>query len=187
MLAALREGMERHDIHNVEVREARFPLPPDDAEPLSADVALIAHVGYDVAPIGPFLDAMEAAARRRCVAVLMERAPASYAAPFWPLIHGVERVALPACPDLVELLRARGARPRVRRLSQPSRRWPDEETLLAQLRHQLWIPADGEAHGRLVAAVREMAISDADGLGLPLPPAWIGVVDWPPQAGAGAP
>ena len=94
-----------------------------------ADVALIAHVGYDVEAIVPFLDAMEAAARRLCLAVLMEESPASVAAPFWPLVHGEARVPLPALPQLVELLAARGSRPRVAHVTGERRRWADRDEL----------------------------------------------------------
>lgn len=179
MLAALRDGMATHGIENVDVMELRWPPAVDDPHP-SADVALIAHVGYDIAPIGPFLDAMEVAARDRCVAILRERWPASHAAPFWPIIHGVERVPLPACIDLVALLEARGAEPHVRRVPEPERRWEDEATLVAQLRHQLWIPDEGPDNERLLAAVREMAVHDETGIGLPAEPTWIGVVEWRP-------
>ena len=56
MTANLRCAMDAHDIHNVVIVEVRWP--PAVQIP-AADVALIAHVGYDVEPIGPFLDAME--------------------------------------------------------------------------------------------------------------------------------
>ena len=86
--------------------------PPDGPNrDFGADVGLIAHVGYDIEEIGPFLDALEAASRRLCVALLMERAPAAAADPFWPPVHGEERVALPALLDAVELLTARGTEP----------------------------------------------------------------------------
>lgn len=185
MLGQLRLGMTEHGIANVEIHEGRWPLDTEGIGEVRADVSFIAHVGYDVEPIGPFLDAMEVAAERLCVAILLERAPASYAWPFWPLIHGVERVPLPAAPDLVALLEARGARPKVRRVMEPPRRWPDEETLLTQLRQQLWIPTEGTEHERLVASVRETATHDADGIGLPQPDAWIGVITWRPGVSSG--
>lgn len=181
MLAALRDGMAEHGIANIDVHEGRWPIANEGADgELHADVALIAHVGYDIEPISPFLDAMEAAAGRLCVAVMLEHAPSSYAWPFWPLIHGVERVPLPAASDLVALLEARGEHPEIRLVPQPVRRWPDEESLLVQLRQQLWIPADGGENQRLVEAVREMATRDDDGITLPLPDASIGVITWQP-------
>src|SRR5207247_1736522 len=72
MLAGLRAGMAEHGIDNIRVVEGRWPLPPADsgAPPadIAADVALIAHVGYDVEAIGPFLDARQAALRGRPMA-----------------------------------------------------------------------------------------------------------------------
>ncbi len=110
MRAALGPGSAEHGIRNVRV-VAGTAGRPARARPAAGrcDVALIAHVGYDIEAIGPFLDAMEAATRDRCVAVLTDRSPASVADPFWPLVHGEERVPLPALPELVELLR--GPRP----------------------------------------------------------------------------
>ena len=92
-------------------------------------MGLIAHVGYDVEEIGPFLDALEAASRRLCVALLMERAPASAADPFWPPVHGEERVPLPALPDALELLTARGRNPTEMRISIEPRRFESREAL----------------------------------------------------------
>src|SRR4029079_18696050 len=109
MLEFLAEMAENYAIRNVRVIEARWPPAESRAlADLESDVALIAHVGYDIEAIGPFLDALEAAADRLCVAVLMTRAPASAADPFWPPVHGEDRIALPALPDLLELLAAPG-------------------------------------------------------------------------------
>jgi SAM-dependent methyltransferase len=177
MRANLRSAMDANEIRNVTVIDSRWP--PSEAIS-SADVALIAHVGYDVEPITPFLDAMEAAVSRCCVAVLMDEAPASYAHPFWPLIHGMERDALPALGDLVALVEARGARAHVRRIPRPPRTWTDSETLVAMLRHQLWIPEGGPKDSLLRDAVAARAIAGPDGLRLPEADAWIGVVDWIP-------
>ena len=110
MLEGLEELAEDHAIENVRTIEGRWP-PADAgaAGAFDADVALIAHVGYDIEAIGPFLDALEAAAGRLCVAVLMERVPASAAAdPFWPL--GPRRDARPAARPSGRPRVARGAR-----------------------------------------------------------------------------
>lgn len=69
MLDALRDGMERHGIRNIRPIHARWPMDPRAGAAPRADVALIAHLGYDVEAIGAFLDAMEVAAGRLCVAV----------------------------------------------------------------------------------------------------------------------
>ena len=173
MLAALREAMAEFGIANIRPIEARWPLDP--AEPGNAaalaelgplpvaDMALIAHVGYDVEAIGPFLDAMEAAARRTCVAVLMERSPGSMAAPFWLDVHGEGRVALPALPDLIELLVARGKPPEVRIVESERRRWTNRGELETFLRHQTWTVPGSERDGRLQAAIDRRATLGPDG------------------------
>ena len=81
MLGALREGLAQHEIANLRVIEGRWPLDTGILPMPAVDVALIAHVGYDIEAIGPFVEAMEGAARRLCVAVMMERTPASAGCP----------------------------------------------------------------------------------------------------------
>jgi molybdenum cofactor cytidylyltransferase len=184
MLAALAEGKSAHGIANVRTVEGRWPadaalrarLGPDPV----ADVALIAHVGYDIEAIVPFLEAMETAARRGCVAVLMDKAPASAAAAFWPPVHGETRVPLPALPQLTELLAARGRPPNVLRVTGERRRWADRDELLTFLRRQLWTAPGSAADGRLLAAVGDLAAAAADGSVsvAGAEPLDIGVVHW---------
>ncbi len=127
MLGALRELASEHGIANVRVVEVRWP--PDDVTPFRSDVALLAHVGYDIEAIGPFLEAMEAATSRSCVAILMERQPSSIADVCWPPVHDEARVALPALPEFLELLRALGRDPAVERLDRAPRRFADRAEL----------------------------------------------------------
>jgi len=160
MLAGLRTGMAEHGIDNVRVVEGRWPLP---AAAASADVALIAHVGYDVERIGPFLDAMEAAAGRLCVAVMTDRTPASLAEEYWPIVHGEARIPLPAMPDFVDLLRARGRRPDVRTVDRMERSFGSPDEALASLRRQTWVAPDGPKDRRLQAALRDRLAARPDG------------------------
>ena len=76
MLGILKQTAGEFGVDGVEVREGRWPL----LDPPQGDVAFISHVSYDIAEIGPFLDAMETSARRLCVAVLLSEAPATQAA-----------------------------------------------------------------------------------------------------------
>src|SRR4051794_3429868 len=112
MLAALREDAAAEGLGNIDVIEGRWPLPVDAAAP-TADVALMAHVGCDIADIGPFLDAFESSARRLCLAVMGESAMTTVATMFWNDIHGEPRVRLPALPEFVALLFARGRIPEI--------------------------------------------------------------------------
>ena len=180
MLGALRELASEHGIANVRVVQARWP--PDDLASFRSDVALLAHVGYDIEAIGPFLESMEAAVSRLCVAILMERQPSSIADVCWPPVHGEARIALPALPEFLELLRARGRDPSVVRLDREPRRFADRSELEGFLRRQLWIEPGSEADARFTAALDELIDVDGEGrVGLldqrPLP---IGIVTWSP-------
>lgn len=185
MLEALADMAEEHGIRNVRPVEARWP--PEDstsgasAGPFSADAALIAHVAYDVAAIGPFLDALEAAARRLCVAVLMEHVPASAADPFWPAVHGEAREKLPALPEFVDLLRSRGRTPQVERVWSEARRFESREAVAGFVRRQLWIDPDGPKELRFQAALDALALQEDGGWAIRGRPANdIGVVTWRP-------
>jgi SAM-dependent methyltransferase len=189
MLGALRDQMAEFDIPNIRPIEGRWP--PDAVLEATlgpspvAEVALIAHVGYDVEAIAPFVDAMEGAARRLCVAVLMERQPASVADPFWPPVHGEARAALPALPDFVELLGERGRDPEVTVVQREPRTFEARSELEGFLRRQLWIADGGEKERRYRAALEDLVVERDGGFGLrdqePMP---VGVAVWRPRTGA---
>jgi hypothetical protein len=183
MLESLREIAEDYAIENVRTVEARWPpADPATATAFEADAALIAHVGYDVEAIGPFFDALEAAAARQCVAVLMERVPASAADPFWPPVHGETRVALPALPDVLELLVARGRRPEVQRTAVEPRKFASRDALAGFVRRQLWIDTGGAKEARFQKALDTLAVPDGDGWGIAgRGTSEVGVVTWAPR------
>jgi SAM-dependent methyltransferase len=191
MRRALRAGIAEHDIPNLRVVAAGWPAAVDElGSPPVADTALIAHVGYDIEDIGPFLDAMEAAARRRCVALLNDTSPASVADPFWPLIHGEARVPLPALPELLELLRARGREPRVRKVERSPRTFDSVPALVGFLRRQLFIAEDGEKDLHFRSILPERIMRSGGGWTLAdRPPGSLGVATWdvdpgdPPRSG----
>lgn len=180
MLRTLRELAAEHEIGNVRPIEARWPIASGEAP--SADVALIAHVGYDIESIRPFLDALESAAGRLCVAVLMERPPAALAERLWPPVHGEARVQLPALDAFVSLLRARGRTPEVRRLPlrTAGRSWPELE---AFARRQTWVAPGSDKERRLLEVLGALAVEVPDGgWTIPQPASHVGVVSWEPPA-----
>jgi hypothetical protein len=165
MRGVLRAGLEQHGIANVEIVPSRWPL---EAAP-AADVALIAHLGYDVEEIGPFLDAMEAAARRLCVAVLTTPSPPHPAEPFWPPVHGEARVPL---PSLAEFL--------VRLLEREPLAHAAADGPLGWLYQQLFVGPE-TAKGRKLAALAREAITERAGRwALSWDPVSLGIVTWIP-------
>ncbi len=181
MRRALRTGIDEHGLENVRVVPGSWPEALGELGTLpAADVAFIAHVGYDIEAIGPFLDAMEAAAGERCVAVLTDRSPGAVADPFWPVVHGEPRVPLPALPDLIALLAARGRQTEVVRVVRSTRSFDSVDALTAFLRRQLFIAEGGEkdVHFRAILpdriVRRDGAWTLAEG-----PTGSVGVVTWP--------
>jgi SAM-dependent methyltransferase len=183
MRRALRTGLDEHGIHNVRVVAGAWPDALEELGPLPAvDTALIAHVAYDIEPIGAFLDAMEAAARERCVAMLTDRSPASVADAFWPLVHGEERVPLPALPELVELLEARGRTVEVQTLERSPRTFDSVPALTSFLRRQLFIAEGGDKDVHFRAILPDHIARREDG-GWTLadrPTGALGLVTWSP-------
>ena len=183
MRNALRTGKEEHGLENVRIVAGAWPAALETlGDPPVAEVSFIAHVGYDIEEIGPFIDAMERAASRLCVAMLTDQSPASVADPFWPIVHGMERVPLPALPDLVELLRARGRSTEIRRVERAPRTFDSFDGLATFVRRQLWIAEDGEKEERFRSALVGMARErDDDGWTLASPPVGsIGILTWSP-------
>jgi hypothetical protein len=111
----------------------------------------------------------------------MERQPSSIADPFWPIVHGEERVPLPALREFLVVLMARG-RPFEVRLSERSpRAFESLDQAAGFLRRQLWIEEGGEKDRRFVAALHERLAERDGGVILrdqrALP---IGLVSWQP-------
>jgi len=185
MRNALRTGKAEHGLDNVRIVAGTWPAALAElGEAPVAEVALVAHVGYDIEDIGPFVDGIEQAAGRLCVAMLTDQSPASVADPFWPIVHGMDRVPLPALPELAELLRARGRSIEIRRAERAPRTFDSFDGLATFVRRQLWITEDGEKHRRFRGALAEMARErDDDGWTLATPPVGsIGILTWTPPA-----
>ena len=180
MRRTLRTGMAEHGIDNVRVVAGTWPEAADQLGELPAvDSSLIAHVSYDIEPIGAFLDMMEAATRTRCVAMLTDRSPASVADPFWPLVHGEARISLPALPEFVELLRARGRDPLVEIVERSPRTFDSVPAITAFLRRQLFIAEGGEKDTHFRAILPERIANRDGGWTLAERPAGsLGIVTW---------
>jgi SAM-dependent methyltransferase len=186
MLEVLREGAAAHGIPNVRVLAGRWPESAGEAG--RADISLMAHVGYDIEHVGPFLDAMEAATVRLCVAVMGEGAMTTAAALFWQPVHGEPRVALPALPELLAVLVARGRLPEVAIVPRQAPTFESLDDLLTMVRRQLWVRPGSPRDERLVALAREVAERLPDGTWrLESGSTRIGIVTWSPLDGEADP
>lgn len=174
MLAALAEDAGAFGIENVRVIKARWPMP----DPPAGDVGLMAHVGYDIVEIGPFLDQLEAQSARLCVAVMGESAMTTVATLFWREIHGEPRVRLPALPELLELLTTRGARPIVRLVDRSPPTFASLGEALAMARRQLWL-REGSGKDALLSQLVSKTVTERESrFAFEWKPTKIGIVTW---------
>jgi SAM-dependent methyltransferase len=179
MLATLAADAAAFGISNVRVTEARWPIPTGDAP--MGDVGLMAHVGYDIAEIGPFLDAFEACSRRLCVAAMGESAMTTVATLFWERVHGEPRVRLPALPELLALLRARGRVPATTLVDRSPPTFASLDEAHAMARRQLWL-REGSDKDVLLGSLVEAAVTERDSrYAFEWTPTKIGIVTWTPR------
>jgi len=177
MRGVLQTGMAEHGISNIELVAERWPM----RNAPTADVALMAHIGYDLEEIGPFLDAVEASARRLCVAVLVTPSPPSPAEPFWPPIHGEARVSLPGLTEFLHLLLARGRLFELRLCARDPLAHADRDGPLRWLYQQLFVAPDTTKGQRLAALAREAITSRNGRWALSWSPVPVGIVSWRPR------
>jgi hypothetical protein len=109
----------------------------------------------------------------------MERQPSSVADPFWPIVHGEERVPLPALREFLVVLMALGRTFELRVHARPPRAFTDRDEAVGFLRRQLWIEEGGAKDRVFVEAVRERLVEQDGAFVLrdqrPLP---TGLVSW---------
>ena len=177
MRGVLQTGMAEHGISNIELVAERWPM----RNAPTGDAALMAHIGYDLEEIGPFLDAVEASARRLCVAVLVTPSPPSPAEPFWPPIHGEARVSLPGLTEFLHLLLARGRLFELRLCARDPLAHADRDGPLRWLYQQLFVAPDTTKGQRLAALAREAITSRNGRWALSWSPVPVGLVSWRPR------
>lgn len=177
MREVLRRAMAEYHIGNVRILPARWPVE----SPVMADAALIAHVGYDIEDLGPFIDAMERSARRLCVAVLLARAPSSTLDMLWPDVHGEERSPLPALLEFIQVLLARGRLFELRLAGRAPQSYSSVEQALTLARRQTWVAPASEKDHRLAQAVAAHLVERDGRYAFRWEPSPVGVVTWDPH------
>lgn len=153
---------------------------PDGGWRLDADVSLAAHACYDIAEIGPFLDAMERHTRRLCIAMFGQFARGASLAELFAAVHGEPLKTLPALKEFVALLGARDRRYEVRTVGTGAAfELTEREEAFELARRMLWL-APGSAKERRMRELMEEWWGRPEGIALPAFRRFIGVVSWEP-------
>jgi SAM-dependent methyltransferase len=122
----------------VRVIPERWP----EAEVPACDIAIAAHVLYGVQEIGPFLERMDAVARRACFMLLAIQHPSSFVSPFWERLHGAPRLPLPGALECLNALYQLGIAAQMSLVPVTNRfSYADQHEALADLRWRLRVPA----------------------------------------------
>jgi SAM-dependent methyltransferase len=156
MAAGLKSEAERLGVALEVVEDA---WPDAAAAVVCHDVALSANVVYGVSRIAPFLEALNARARRGVVVELSPRHPWCGLAPYFRALHDLERPEGPGVEMFVEVVaETLGRTPHVEVWSRPGvMRFADLQELLDLYRRRLVLPVErtGELADLLAPEIRE--------------------------------
>jgi hypothetical protein len=100
---------------------------------------------------------------------------------YWERIHGEPRVPLPALPELVTLLLARGRLPEIRLVDRGPPTHAHRDDLHDRARRQLWLRPGSDRDRRLGELLAVDAVEVDGALALPEDRARIGIVTWAPS------
>lgn len=106
--AMLAELASRAHALGVPTETIRGRWPEVAARAPVADVALAAHVVYNVPGLADFLTGLTAHARRRVVLELTDRHPMSWLNPLWQHFHGITRPERPTAHDVIAVAEGLG-------------------------------------------------------------------------------
>jgi len=165
---AMRAELERlvgeEGLTNVRVIAAPWPLE----EAIEADVVLSAHVLYGLREVGPFLEALNSAARRLCALYLGLRHPSWALAPFWERMHGERRLPLPAALEALAACHQLGLPAQLTLVPAPQAfRFLSRDDALVDLYLRLQLTRSPERDERLQAAMDELLVPTEDGMLMP--------------------
>ena len=151
------------------ITNARFvqAVWPAD-EPIIGDLVLTAHVTYFVREIGPFVQGLRRAARRRVLIVLRSVPPPMALAAVFAVAHGEPQAPVPSYRELLPVLWEEGLLPELRLLPVAARGqvgWPvpTPEDALALALDRVGLPDDAAARVAVQRRFDELFERDSTG------------------------
>jgi hypothetical protein len=159
-----------------------FPTRCAEVEP--ADVVLSAHVIYSIEDIGPFVMQLAAHARQKVCMPTFMRPPRARYAPFWPWVHGEDKLELPGAAELMQVLWELDIYPNLEMYAPvPFRPFKDWQRALDTLRSRLCVTPDTEQDARLQQAMRELLIETSAGYIIKgAQPGRLALISWRPAS-----
>ncbi|GAC1562536.1 MAG: hypothetical protein NVS2B7_36600 [Herpetosiphon sp.] len=128
------------------------------------DIGLAAHVLYPIAEVVPFLQKLDAHARRACFVVTRVDTMLPQLAPLWHAIWGQERPREPAFLDLYNLLFALGFRAEVRLVPfGRALQFDTRDDAISHVRQLLFLPDVADEHTARILGFLETTLIAQDG------------------------
>ncbi len=182
MRETLETGAAEQGVTNITVHAFTWP-PPANAPRIAADLGLVAHVLYDIADLGAFLDALDARVRRRGQVVLGNRAPSTAFDPEWTELWGEPHQRLPALPEFLGVLTATGRRFDVRTFPAARESTPMPlDDAHAAARRLFWVAEGSARDARLRDLLRRHHDAGGGQVLLPQRVDYTAVVSWSPPS-----
>jgi SAM-dependent methyltransferase len=135
---------------------------PDITTP-QCDIAICSHVLYGVREVGPFLTAMDAAARRACFVLLGMQQPSFALAPFWERINGTPRLPLPGALECLNVLYQLGIPAQLALVPASHFVFAGREEALEDIRWRLGLSETILDDAALLSLIDELLESDSSG------------------------
>ena len=156
----------------------------ETAEVEPEDVVLCSHVVYGVADIGPFVEKINAHARRHVVLLSFVDSPQANIAPLWEPVHDERRINLPALPELVNVLWEMGIYPNICMLTPlMPQLYESIGDATEELSNRLFLTQDSPSRERLEAVVEDHLESTDEGWRIVgARPVRQGVIWWDPDS-----
>ena len=179
MRTQLERRIEEELLNNASVLAELWP----PSRPVEADVVLSVNVVYGVGDIAPFLQGMNAAARRTCHLCLGIEHPTGVLAPLWQHFHGEQRYALPAALEALNVLYQLGYPAQMQVVPNPTHLWySDWEDALEDVRERLRFTPNEKRDQAIQDALRSDFVQRNDGSVVPrnIPP-FAAIVSWSKQ------
>ena len=149
------EQVKKWGLKNLKVVAAKW----EEAEVEPTDVVVCSHVLYTVAGPVPFVRKLEAHARRLVAVVMFERPAVASFFPLWPMVHGEERLALPALAEFEALLKEMGVKfDRDKLPEREPRGFESVEQAIGESAARLFVASGTPQAERLEKAVRESLV-----------------------------
>ena len=137
----------------------------ENAQVEPADVVLCAHVLYGIEDIEVFLRKLDRYSKRLVFIIMFLDSPQSYHSQIWKLVHGKERITLPAMKELLSILWKLGLYPNIEMLEDvPTPVYENLDEALHDLRLRLYVTPNTENERRLQKAVKELLVRTDEGV-----------------------